>query len=97
MGNFAINVDELKFANIVNEMSVLDIFDFQNNNLQVKCLFKTADEFQVASERINRNTDEVRSTSNMSYTPWKRNDLTNTVSQSNDRQSLLSIGAKKIK
>jgi len=28
MGNFAINVDELKFANIVNEMSVLDIFDF---------------------------------------------------------------------
>ena len=42
LGKMKIDVEAMKFAIIQEEKSVIDIFDFQNNSLQVICKFDTA-------------------------------------------------------
>ena len=85
LGKLKLDLAALKYGVIVDEKTIIDIFDFQNNSLQVTCHFDTALEY-----REKRDTDLTISTSNLSFAPWKKLD----VAQFHDRPSFILSKSK---
>lgn len=46
MGGFYNNENDLKFDDIIEDKNVIELFDFQNNQLHVNCKFETAEEYR---------------------------------------------------